>query len=448
MNSINLDGNGGTLCCVTQTNGSGWRVNCSEKSMQRIQEWSKDKVMKKMLEVLRCIPNILVPRYIPVKGAKSYPAEPPAGGRGWFCASELSDYQSLREHNDITINELWTVAANLCQTLRQLYSLGIWGNAGRGSVLLQKHKNMELRYCLTGITDFHIYQYPQVFREAVYDNEDPVTTGLRLLIGGVALCTDFDGEMDISPLERQINATCNGFFSMFFHRPTRLSPDLFLKEAEKKLRLGAEHLRLETLKGLCLYAVLLGPDCRGISVPALSSLIRSFYRCVQELDPKHYTKISVVCIYPWDTVCVRKSDEGCVYALSALHQNQGREKRVLLGGLLDCLNQELEQAMCQGTAALVCYITLPAIGSDPALTSMDVALFQELEQKHQTELCKAFICSADLCQKVSSRYSRLKLDKKEIYVDTVDARMYAAVKQMLSTPYFSFSEPPDSSFTL
>lgn len=431
MYCIKLNGNGGTISCSLQTDGSAWRVKCSEKSMRRIQEWSQDQIMKKMLEILRCIPNILVPQDIPRKSAKSYSAKPPDRGTGWFCASELSDLQSLQEHNNITVNELWTAAANLCQTLRQLYSLGIWGNAGRGSILLRKNKNLDLKYCLTGITDFHVYQYSQVFQKAACGDENPVTTGMRFLIGGVALCTDLDKDED-SLLERQMGAVCTEFLGTFFRSPTRLSPEQFLDTAEKKLRLVAAHLRLRKLKELCLYLVVLGSDCRGIAVPALGSLIRSFYRCAQGLDLKHDTKFSVACIYPWDTVCMRKSDEGYIYALSALHQNQGGEKRVLLEETLDCLNQELEQTIGQGIGALVCYIALPVVESDPALTGMDIALFQELKQKHQAELCEAFICSPDLRQRVPHGYKRLHLFQKVISEDTVDAMMCAAVNHMLS----------------
>lgn len=108
----------------------------------------------------------------------------------------------------------------------------------------------------------------------------------------------------------------------------------------------------------------------------------------------------------------------------------------MLGGLLDCLNQELEQAMKQGTGALVYYIVLPTAGSDPVLTGMDIALMQALEQKHQTELCEAFICSADLQQKVPHGYGRLKLEGKEINVNTADGQMDAAVKRLLFTQRF------------
>lgn len=430
MDNIKLTGNGETIRRVSQANGFAWKVRCSEESIQRLQEWSQDPVMKKMLGVLHCIPHILVPRDIPRKDAKSYFADPPDRAKGWFCAGELSDCQSLLEHNNITVNELWITAADLCQTLCRLYDLGIWGNAGRGSLLLRKPKNGELKYCLTGITDFHVYQYPQVFREAAFSGEDPVTSGLRLLVGGAALCADLSGGEE-PPLEREIGGACTEYLGTFFRSPSYLPPDRFLETAEKKLRLAAEHLRKGQLKDLCLYLVMLGPDCRKIPVPALSSLTRSFYRCARKLDPAHHTKISAACIYPWDTVCIRKSDEGYVYGLSALYQDQGREKHVLLGGLLDCLNQELEQAMKQGTGALVCYIVLPTAGSDPVLTGMDIALMQALEQKHQTELCEAFICSADLQQKIPHGYSRLKLEGKEINVNTADGQMAAVVKRLL-----------------
>lgn len=193
MDSIKLTGNGETVRRVSQANGFAWKVSCSEESIQRLQEWSQDPVMKKMLGVLRCIPHILVPRDIPRKDAKSYFADPPDRAEGWFCAGELSDCQSLLEHNNITVNELWITAADLCQTLCRLYDLGIWGNAERGSLLLRKPKNGELKFCLTSITDFHVYQYPQVFREAAFSGEDPVTSGLCLLVGGAALCADLSG---------------------------------------------------------------------------------------------------------------------------------------------------------------------------------------------------------------------------------------------------------------
>lgn len=438
-NRIDLTGNGGTICCILHTGNTDWQIRCKKESMQRIQEWSKDPVMQKMLEIVSLVPNVLVPKRIPRRSAKSYSVRPNVQKKAWFCAGELSDYQSLQKNNGITVNELWTVAANLSQTLSLLYSLGIWGNAGRGSVILQKLKKADLKYLLTGITDFHIYRYEQLFCKPYCADEDPVTTGMRLLIGGVALCADLDGEESgYSTLEKQIGAACINNLSAFFRNPSSLSPSLFLETAERELRQAAENLQMETPKEICLYLVVLGSDCRRTAIPALSSLTRSFYHCVQELGPRQNTKNRVVCVYPWDTVHISGSDEGRIYGLSALHRNQDRGRHVLLGGLLDCLNRELERAVQQGIAALVCYITLPAAESDPTLTCMDIVLFRELAQKHQTELCEAFICSADLQQKADPRYSRLNLSEKEVSLDALDSTMYAAVRRLLSIPCFSF----------
>lgn len=436
MTCINFKESRRTLCCCAQPDETSWWVDCAPESIQRMAEWSGDPVMKNLLPVLRCIPNILVPLDLPAEDADHYYAWPPEGAGTWFGAAELDNLQSLEAHCGITVKDLWTIAASLCETLTQLCSLGIWGYASRDRVLLRKGR--KLGYCLTDITDCHIYQYSQTFPfpndSPVDENETPETLAMRLLVGGVALCADHQQLLSEkeTDLELQLGRACVGKLSQLFRTPSQLQPIRFLEDARSALRRAAKSVRLDSPKKIHLYLVLLGTDCRQVAVPALSCVARSFYHCARELGD---IRADAVCIYPWDRVCICRFEENCVYGLSALDQDQDQTRRrpVLLGGLLDCLTGELDRDLSQGTASLVCYIALPTPGgrNPPALNCMDHILIEELARKRRLEIFDAFLCSADLQQRADIQYSTLVEEHQHITLKELDSKMYSAMTHLL-----------------
>lgn len=445
MEYIELSGNGGTSRCIIQPGKMHWRVECTPASRERMAGWNDDPVIKGLLKVLQNIPNILVPRSLPSTDAEYYLARPPAGKGTWFRADELESMESLETHDQMTVMDLWKIAADLCQTLEQLYSLGIWGYAGRDRILLRK-KEDQLGYCLTDITDCKIYRYPQAFsvpsiRET---KEDPVTLAMRLLIGSVALCADRQQLLDggETDLEVQLGTACAKGPSRLFRQPSRLQPLEFLERARTELRRAARSMRWDTPKKLRLYLVLLGPDCRQAAVPALSCVARSFYHCAGGLAGGNDVQADITCIYPWDRVRTCRFEKNCVCGLSALDQGQAR-RPVPLGGLLDCLSRELERDQAQGIALLVCYITLPGLGggSAPALNCMDDVLIQELARKRGLKLFDAFLCSADLRQWADTQYSGLVEGGRNISLEKLDRKMYSAVGELLKRQRYFYPGP-------
>lgn len=443
MDCIELDGHEGTLRCVLQPNRTNWRVECAPVSMERMAEWSGDLVLKGLLMALRGIPNILVPQRPPKADAEYYLARLPAGVGAWFGANELNDLQSLEAHGGMTVMELWNSAADLCQTLARLYSLGIWGYAGRDRVLLRKGREEgtpekeRADYCLTDITDCQIYQYPQAFSVPPHPEtgEDPVTLAMRLLIGGVALCAD-GGQLlggQETTLELQLGVRCAGRLSGLFRTPSSLPPQGFLACAQDGLRRAAKAIQRGKPQKLRLYLVLLGPDCRRAAVPALSCVARSFYHCAWDLTAGKGVQADITCVYPWDRVQVCQFKKNCVYGLSALKQELSGKRPVPLGGLLDCLNRELERELPRGTAPLVCYITLTNPGDihAPAQTCMDYVLVEELARKRELGIFDAFLCDADLRQQVDSPYERLVGKDGYTSLEGLDDLMYRTLAGLL-----------------
>ena len=441
MRCINFKGDGGVICCVLPPDGTDWKVVCTETSLQRMADWRRDEAARNFLKVLHCIPNILVPRSLPAEGAGHYMARPPGEGSAWFAANELDSLQALEKHHNMTVGDLWSVTAELCQTLARLYSLGVWGHAGRDSILLRKEP--ELGHCLTDITGYHIYKYPQAFPEIpCHTGEDTVTLGLRLLVGGMALCADQQHLLNgtETSFERQLGTSCSGRLRRFFRTPSDLPPVLFLENAQDELRQAVKCLRYEEPQKLCLYLVLLGSDCRQAAVPALNSVAYSFYHCISELNHTRHVQANAVCIYPWDSVHICRIEEHCAYSFSALDQEHFRRRPVLLGGLLDCLNHELERNQAQGTASLVCYISMPESRdwNTPQFTCMDSIFIQELAQKRELGIFEAFLCSTDLRQQADTHFSRLAGENMHIDQKNLDSEMYSAIARLLSTPrYFS-----------
>lgn len=392
--------------------GRDWQVNCSEAMMRRISRLAADPVMPPLLDALNQIQGILPPKSFPGKEERGYSSWPPAGDGSWFWASELRDLQSL-ERNQITVMDLWNAAASMCGTLERLLCLGIWGRAGRGTVLLQSGDgiNAEERFCLTNITDYNIYRFAQAFPKVPAADKDPVTAAFRLLLGEVALCLDrqpalLNGREKLySRLEKQLGTDCAGMLSDFFRTPSQLAPQQFLREARDMLSAAADRLQLAKPQELHLYIVLLGTSCRKAAIPALSGVARTFQYCLECLEKKYcLPDIKTTCLFPWNSVQICDPAPYVLPTVSALTRSEAEEKRVPRSGLLDCLNQEIERNMCRGSAPLVCYIEVPERGSAVVeangwrLSCMEQYLIEELGQKQSLGVCQSLLCGSDIRQ--------------------------------------------------
>ena len=396
---VSARGGGVVGACTVRPGEEGWLVNCHEESGRRLIVLNSDEVMRRRLDTLRGIPHLLVPRKI--LSVCQYIADSPLGERGlscgegaWFCAGELNDLRVIRQKG-MTVGTLWRSAASLCGTLRDLWDVGVWGRVERGAVLLRSDGEI----CLTGAADLCACRHLQSPQQEFYAGEDPKTTALRTLLGGLALCVDDptrDANEADSPLEIQLGRGCAGALSTFFRTPSELSPERFLENAKDILLFAAEHLCWGRPRKLRLYIVLLGGDCRQVEIPALSSVARCFCRCVGELcGAKLFPLASTVLIYPWDGVEICELDPAVIPGVSALPSGEPQKRPVLLGGLLDSLDQELERNMEEGGVSLVCYIDLQtAKGSEAKLTlnCMERYLLEKLGRKRRLGAVDSFLC--------------------------------------------------------
>lgn len=428
------------------TRGSccGWWVNCPETMIKRMSSLAMDPVIPPLLKALNQIRGILLPESFPGETETGYWGKAPVGTGTWFVASELYDIQSLRNHK-ITVMDLWNAAVSVCGILEQLSSLGIWGFAGRETVLLQGGNGIKggERVCLTDITDYHIYRFPQSFPKAPVADKDPVTAAFRLLLGEVALCVDRQSlsgtEMLYSPLEEQLGVDCVGEMSRFFRTPSQLTPQQFLQKARSTLTVAANRLQLSRPQELHLYIVLLGTGCRHFAVPALSGVVRAFQRCLESLG-EEYTlpEIKMTCLFPWNSVQICDLDSNVIPAISALTQMEALEKPVSRGGLLDCLDQEIERNMYCGSAPLVCYIEVPerentANGAGEwSLNCMEQYFIWKLKEKQRLDICKFLLCGSDIRQP-TRLMDYLGMEPMQVVSkhDELGGKMYFALKTLL-----------------
>lgn len=452
MKTVTLRGTGSVQTCTALSGEKEWLVTCTKKGAEQIRIWEGDPITKGLLGGLIGIRHVLVPRKLLSTDPPQYIADVPLGTGSWsctkgtwFCAGELDDLRILHQRG-MTVETLWQAVASLCDTLKGLLSLGIWGGADRGTVLLRSDGEI----CLTGITDFQAYQYPQIFPQKRYDGENPQTTALRILLGGLALCLDEpsrgQAEED-SPMELQLGKECTGALSTLFRTVSGLSPEHFLEEAKDLLLTMARRIRRGSLQQMRLYLVLLGGDCRQAEIPALSSAARCFRRCVEKLYEKFpLLPVSTVLLYPWDGVELCELAPGIIPGISALPPGEPQERMVLLGGLLDSLDRELERNTEDGGASLVCYIDLQASeGSRSKLTlnCMEQYLLEKLSQKRRLGIIDSILCGNDL-QRPSRLLSRLVANSDTDIVTTpaaLERKMYQAMKSLLEAPYYSLEAP-------
>lgn len=450
MKTVTLRGTGSVQTCTTRPGEKEWLVTCNEKGAEQIRLWERDPIMKSLLGGLNGIRHILIPRKLLLStDPPQYIADAPAGTGpwscsegAWFCAGELEDLRTLHQQG-MTVETLWQAVASLCDTLGKLLSLGIWGGADRGTVLLRSDGEI----CLTGITDFQAYQYPQIFPRKRYGEEDPQTTALRTLLGGLALCMDEpsrDRDENDSPLELQLGQNCTGALSALFRTASDLPPKRFLEEAKDLLLTMAGRIRRGSPRQMRLYLALLGGDCRQAEIPALSSVARCFCRCVEDLhETLSLPPVSTVLLYPWDGVELCELDPEIIPGVSALPSGAPRERLVPLGGLLDRLDRELERNIEDGGASLVCYIDLLTSKGNRSLNCMEQYLLEKLSRKRRLGIIDSILCGNDL-QRPSRLLSRLVENSEADIVTTpaaLERKMYQAVKNLLEAPYYGLEAP-------
>ena len=452
MNPAARRGAGSVQTCAARPGEREWLVTCTKDGAERIRAWGGEPVIRGLLDVLKNIPRVLVPGKLLPTDPPQYIASAPLGtgpwsceDGPWFCAGDLQDLRTLHRQG-MTVQRLWLAAAKLCDTLGKLLSLGIWGAADRGTVLLRGDGQV----CLTGVTDFEVYQYHQIFQQKRYSGEDAKTTALRTLVGGLALCLDEptrDEEGEASPLELQLGRECTWELSALFRRPSTLSPEDFLEDAKALLLSLAGRMRKGGPRQLQMYLVLLGGDCRQVEIPALSAAARCFRRCVEELGETHsLPPVNTVLLYPWDGVELCEMDRRVIPGLSALPSERPRERLVPLGGLLDSLDRELERSAGKGRACLVCYIDLMVSGGVKlTLNCMEQYLLEKLSRKRRLGMLDSLLCGNEL-QRPSRLLSRLVEHLSADIVTTpaaLEQKMYQALKGLLEVPYYSL-EAPDS----
>ena len=439
-----------------ETGKTHWWVKCETQSIKRITEFADDLVMVHLLRALGHIPHLLLPLKLsaPQEPDKYCVKKPPGTGGGWFSAAELDGLQSLQEHGGITVQELWRCAAQLCQTLSQLLSLGIWGHADRSTILLRK-RNGVLEYCLADIIKYNMYNYPQTFSILRSDSEDPKTKVLRLLIGSFVLCLDEPSLREAETassgkitLEENLGSECTKKFAGLFHEKSNLPPEKFLEQAKEALQVSADHLQLEAPKKLHLYLSVLGSDCRSPAVPALSSAARCFYYWMEMLDAGKDVDGQITCLLPWDTVHICDLFNNHIPCLSALPTNEDQGRYVPLGGLLDCLIRELERDRAMGAASLVCFITLPVPENSPKLSAMDNCFISQLAVMKKMGIFEALMCSADLRQTPDYRYQNGAnggaFGEEAADLKDVSQKIHAAIGRLLKTKRYVMRQKQDS----
>lgn len=454
MNTAARRGAGSVQTCTACLGEREWLVTCTKDGAERIRAWEGDPVIRGLLDGLNSIPHVLVPRKLLPTDPPQYIANVPFGtgswscGEGtWFCAGDLQDLRTLHQQG-MTVQSLWQAAASLCDTLGSLLSLGIWGGADRGTVLLRGDGEV----CLTGVTDFEVYRHRQIFQQKRYSGEDTKTTALRTLVGGLALCLDDpsrDQDEEDSPLELQLGRECTEALSTLFRMTSPLPPERFLEEAKDLLLSMTGRIRKGGPRQLQMYLVLLGGDCRQAEIPALSAAARCFCRCVEELGGTlSLPPVNTVLLYPWDGVELCEVDRRVIPGISALPSGGPRERLVPLGGLLDSLDRELERNAGKGRASLVCYIDLMVSdggGVKLTLNCMEQYLLEKLSRKRRLGMIDSLLCGNDL-QRPSRLLSRLVEHLSADIVTTpaaLEQKMYQALKGLLEAPYYSL-EAPDS----
>jgi len=430
-----------------------WRVRYPAGTKKRLDDWRNDPVMPPLIQALNQVPGVLLPKELSPKTGGEYRIEAPEGT--WIPAWELRDIRSLH-CRQISIMDLWKAAAALCDTLAALHSLGVWGWSKRGKLLLHigKKSGGRPRFCLTDIVDYNIFRFSQVRPKLPETKEDAVTQAFRILLGETALCADswtaLHGRENATPLELQLGAECVGMLSAFFRAPSTLSPQPFLRQAKNELISVAESLAPVNPREFHLYIVLLGGSCCQADIPALSSVIRAFQRSVESLQKSSPLALGkATCIFPWDSVQIRYFDPNIILGLSALPWQEMPQRQVSWGGLLDCLDQELERDASDGAPQLVCCIELPegAEENRRRLSCMEQYLSEKLKRKTALGAFKLLVCNSGIRQpsqltdhliagEGNRRNAQLVTDPEEL-----SPKLYAALKELLDEPKYILKSP-------